>query len=382
MQSVALFVRAAAVGAVCVGSLAQAQTWNPIAFGPLGGLSGGRYFTSVTDISRDGTTFVGTTNTSQQIWRTPTQDYTITGGGIFALTPNGTTAVGGEFGQTPKRFDVSNAVGSSIAATTLTWPGGPVAFGAAYGTNADVSAFAVLQPRTALITPTGGYRTAQSVFQALNIAGTAGGYRGMAADAPVMVVLGSLPGNPTNGYRWNYQTDAISPLNLPAGGSTLSVSTFPGSVSADGGRVVGYANISASLPYWWDEAGTPHAVEMLPGTVLGGLQTINDPGTLAGGNMAFPLGVGNHAILTDLATGEVIDLHAAYSQAGLLPTGWILRSTHHISADGSRIYCVAQAPDGTTRAVVLEGSYVPTPGALAIFAGGLLSMSRRRRSRD
>lgn len=378
-MQVSMLVRAASAGAMCLGSLAHAQTWTPLAFGPLGGLSGGQYFTSVTDISRDGTTFVGVTNTSQQVWRTPTQDYTLTGGGIFALTPSGTTAVGGASGQNPKRFDISNAVGSTIAATTLTWPGGPVAYGAAYGTNADVSAFAVVAPRTAVITPTGGYRTAQSVFQAVNIAGSAGAYRGMAADAPIMVVLGSLPGNPTNGYRWNYQTDALSPLNLPAGGSTMTVSTLPGSVSADGGRVVGYANLSTSLPYWWDETGMPHPVEMLPGTVLGGLQTINDPGTLAGGNMAYTLGVGNHAILTDLATGEVIDLHNAYSQAGFLPTGWILRSTHHISADGSRIFCAAQAPDGTTRMVVLEGAYLPTPGTLAALAGGFVAMSRRRR---
>lgn len=381
MQSVASIVRAAALGAVCVaslgvGSLAQAQPWTPVAFGPLGGLPGGQYFTSVTDISRDGNTFVGVTNTGQQIWRTPTQDYTVPGDTIRALTPDGLSAVGGTAGQNPKRFDIANAVGNSIAPTTLTWPGGPVAFGAAYATNADVSAFSVVSPRTAVITQTGGYRTAQSVFQAVNIAGVGGAHRGMAADAPIMVVLGSLPGNPTNGYRWNYQTDALSPLNLPAGASTLSVSTLPGSVSADGGRVVGFA---MNLPHWWDQTGAPHAVEMLPGAVTGSLLTINDTGTLAGGLMGYTGGLGNRAIITDLATGAVINLHDAYSAAGLLPQGWILRFTHHISADGSRIFCVAQAADGTTRMVDLQGNYVPTPGALAVLAGGLLSMSRRRR---
>lgn len=374
MSRLALFVRAAAVGAVCVGSLAQAQSWNALAFGPLGGLPGGQYFTSVTDISRDGTTFVGVTNTFQQVWRTPTQDYTMSGGSIFSITPNGLSAVGGLSGQTPKRWDIANATGNSIAAM----PVSAVAYGPVYGSNSSMTAFAFPSPTSIL---TAGVRTtAQSVFTANNIGATAGAYRGVAADAPVMALLGAIPGNPTNGYRWNYQTNALTPLNLPAGGSSLSFSTLAGSISADGGRVVGYVNVGAPLlPYWWDEAGMPHAVDLLPGSINGSMLTINDPGTLAGGHLSFTGGLGNRAILTDLATGEVINLHDAYSTSGLLPAGWILRTTHHISADGSRIFCVAQAPDGTSRMVELQGSYLPTPGAFVVLAGGLLSMSRRRR---
>lgn len=373
MQSVAL--RVASLGVLCIGAAGvQAQTWTPLAFGPLGGLPGGAYFTSVTDISRDGRTFVGTTNSFQQVWRTPSQDYTMTGGSILSITPNGLSAVGGLDGQTPKRWDVSNAVGSSIAPTAIS----PVAYGTAYGSNSSMTAFAFPVPVSIL---TGGVRTtAQSVFQAANIGASAGAYRGMASDAPVMAVLGFVPGNPTNGYRWNYQTNAISPLNLPAGGSSLSVSTLAGSISADGGRVVGYVSVGVpTMPYWWDEAGAPHAVTLLQGSFNGSLLTINYGGTLAGGLMGFTGGLGNRAIITDLATGQVINLHDVYSQAGLLPTGWILRATHHISDDGARVYCVAEAPGGVTRMVMLEGNYLPTPGAMVTLAGGLLSMSRRRR---
>lgn len=373
MSSVALFVRAAAVGAVCVGSLAQAQTWTPVAFGPLGGLPGGQYFTSVADISRDGQTFVGSTNTGQQIWRTPTRDYTMTGGSILSISPNGLSAVGGNLTtQPPRRWDIANAVGSSIAHTDIV----SVNYGPAYAANSAMTVFSLPTPTSIL---TGGVRTtAQSVFQSVN--GTAGAYRGLASDAPIMNVLGVLPNNPTNAYRWNYQTNELLPLALPAGASSISLSTLPGSITADGRRSVGYYSASAPvLPGWWDESGAAHTVTLLAGSVSGNLVTINYNGTLAGGLMGFTGGLGNRAILTDLATGEVINLDTAYRDAGYLPAGWILRGTQHISEDGSRIYCVAEAPGGVTRVVVLEGTYLPTPGALAVFAGGLLSMSRRRR---
>lgn len=381
MQSVAKILRCASVGAVCVTAMAaQAQSWTPLAFGPLGGLPSGQYFTSVADISRDGRTFVGVTNTAQQIWRTPTQDYAISGGTVFSITPSGLSAVGGTSGQNPKRWDISGAIGSSVAAVNINWPGGPIAYGAAYSSNADMTAFAVVAPNTGLITTTGGYTSAQSVFQAVTLGASAGAFRGMAADAPIMAVLGSIPGNTANAYRWNYQTNTLSPLAVPAGASHMSLSTLAGSITGDGARVVGTATFGvASLPYWWDQSGTPHPVEMIGGAVTGSLLTINHVGTLAGGHLSYSGGLGNRAIITDLATGDVINLHNAYSQAGLLPTGWILRTTHHISEDGSRIFCLAQAPDGTTRVVALDGSHVPTPGALAVLAGGVLVTARRRR---
>jgi len=376
MQCVAKCVRAAAVAAVSVSAIsAQAQTWTPLAFGPLGGLPGGQYFTSVADISRDGRTFVGTTNLFQQIWRTPAQDYTMTGGSIFSISPSGLSAVGGnQANQPPRRWDIANAVGSSIAHTDI----GSINYGPAYAANSAMTAFALPTPTSIL---TGGVRTtAQSVFQAANIGASAGAYRGLASDAPIMNVLGFIPGNPTNAYRWNYQTNNLQPLALPAGASSISLSTLPGSITGDGGRSVGYYSASSPiLPGWWDESGAAHPVTLLSGSVAGNLLTINYNGTLAGGLMGFTGGVGNRAILTDLATGEVINLDTAYRNAGYLPTGWILRATHHISEDGSRIFCVAEAPDGTSRVVLLEGSYLPTPGALAVFASGLLSMSRRRR---
>jgi len=370
----------AAAGLITLAAATAHAQWDPIQFGPLGGLSGGAYWTSVADISGDGMSFVGGTSLGQVLLRTPGIDYTLTvpsGSSPFGLSRDGQVVVGGTT-TTPQRWSISSAVGSTIAPQTITWPGGGSIGGPVYGTNANGTHYGLPSP-TAVITPS-GLQGASAAFLAMSPAGTAGAYRGIAADAPIMVVLGSFPGNPTNTYRWNYASNTVQALNMPAGASHIDAGAVGASMSGNAARLGGTANIGGiNQPYWWDAAGNPHAVPALPGAIFGTLNAMNYTGTLGGGSMWIS-GQGNRAMLHALDGGQVWNLHNVYSTAGLLPAGWTLVSTRHISDDGTRIICLATAPDGSNRMVQLTGSFVPTPGsAMLLGAGGLLALRRRRR---
>jgi hypothetical protein len=227
-----------------------------------------------------------------------------------------------------------------------------------------------------------GRVTAQSTFTAVNIGASAGAFRGLAANTSTMAILGSIPGNPTNAYRWDYLASTLSPLNMPAGATSLSLPTGNSTISADGGVIVGGATFGVPTgPYWWDASGTAHAVATLPTAIFTQANCVNGSGTLLGGFANFPLSV-RHAFVYSMADGAAYDLHNLFSAAGLLPTGWTLTATQSISNDGSRFFCLATAPDGSTRTMVLDGDFrVPAPGAGAVLGmAGVVGMGRRRRA--
>lgn len=363
-----------------VGLTASAQTFTPLAFGPLGTAPGGTYYTNTSDISSDGRYVLATLNTGEQRYITPTGTYTLSGtGGPIAISADGQMLVGGQTNSNPQRWRLSAVANNNIVSENITWPGGPVAFGPAYGVQGGGNVAAIVGVGVSVVGPFGRV-TAQSAFTAIDPFGTAGAFRGLAADVPVMAILGSLAGNPTNGYRWNFSTGAVTPLTMPAGGTSISPVGNGSGISNDAGIIVGTANIgTASRPYYWDASGTPVAIPTLAGSIISSALSVNGSGTLIGGAANFPLSV-RHAYLYSIATGQTIDLHNAFSDAGLLPTGWTLTATQHISDDGSRIFCLATAPDGTTRSVLLGTNLnVPTPGATALLGlGGVLATRRRR----
>ena len=368
----------AVVALAATSAAASTSSYTALAFGPLGGTNPGTYFSSVTDIASDGQTFLGVLNTNQQILRAPGMDYNIAGtGSAFRMTPNGQTAVGGLSGQVPQRWDIASAVGSSISSESITWPGGPAAFGPAYAVNADATAFTVLTPRSDVVNET-GYISVLAAFQSVDPFATPGAWRGMSPNEPIMTVLGSFPGNPSNAHRWNYITNEFQTLEVPAGASSITLPTT-NAVTYDGSINVGTAFIGGSKPFWWDESGNVHALPLVDGVNSASVNALNYTGTLAGGAMQHGGTTGNRAYAVSLADGTLFDLNAIYSDAGLLPDGWILTFTDHISDDGSRIFCRALAPDGSTRVVVLEGDFVPTPGAMSLLALGGLVATRRRR---
>ncbi len=365
----------AAIAAASLASVAFAQSsYSPVAFGPLGPTDPGTFYTFTNDISADGRYVLATLNNGTSRYITPGGTYTMSGTGFpVAISGDGQTVVGGQIGSNPQRWRAANAAGNNnIAGETITWPGGPIAFGPGYGTNFDASVTTLLQPGVSVV-GSFGRRTAQSDFTG----GTAGAYRGNANNVPVVAILGNMPGNPTNAYRWNYSTGALSPLGLPAGSTNIDVPTNNAGISSDAGVIIGNASFR---PYWWDINGNPHAIATLAGTTLSSVLAVNGAGTLAGGFASFP-GPVRHAFITSLEDNTTYDLHVLASNAGLLPAGWTLTTTQQISDDGSRIFCLAIDPTGTTRSVLLNGVFtVPSPSGFAMLGLAGLVASRRRRA--
>ncbi len=375
-----MHIRSIAPVAIAVAAGTATASLTPLAFGPLGGTAPGSYFTFVTDISADGTTFAGVLNTGGQILRTPTADYSVQGtGAIFRLNPAGTVGAGGQAGQNPQRWDVASAGGTSIVSSEITWPGGPLALGAAYATNSDGTVFNTLAFGVSVITPSGRI-AANDAFQAIAPEAFAGAWRGMAPDAPVVALQAFVPGNATNSYRWNYETGDVQALELPAGATSASLNSQNG-VTYDGSITVGTAFIGGSKPFWWDAEGNVHAVPVLDGLASATVNTVNYTGTMLGGGVNYGALVGNRAFAYSIVTGELYDLNEIYSDAGILPDGWQLTFTQHISDDGSKIFCGALAPDGSSRIVQLDADFfVPSPGTATLLgAAGLVAVRRRRR---
>ena len=375
-----MHIRSIAPLAIAVAAGTATASLTPLAFGPLGGTTPVSYFTFVTDISADGSTFAGVLNTGGQILRTPTQDYSVRGtGAIFRLNPEGTIGAGGQSGQNPQRWDLATASATSITSTDITWPGGPFALGAAYATNRDGTVFNTLAFGVSLITPT-GRTSANDAFRVFGLEAFAGAWRGLSPDAPIVTILGFIPGNDTNGYRWNYQPGNIQPLEVPFGATSISLNS-QNAVTYDGTISVGTASIGGSKPFWWDADGNAHAVPILGDQAVATVNTVNYTGTMLGGGVNFgALNGGQRAYAYSIITGELYDLNEIYSDAGILPDGWQLTFTQHISDDGSKIFCGALAPDGSSRVVQLDADFfIPAPGtATLIGAAGLIATRRRR----
>lgn len=359
-------------------ALAQ-SSFTPVAFGPLGAAPAGTFYASTIDISSDGQSILAVLNTGEQRLITPSQVYTLTGTGTAsALSGNGQVLVGGQSGANPQRWRVAAAAGGSIASENFPWPGGPISYGNMIGTNRDGSVGAVTTPGVSVLGPF-GRNVAQSAFTAVDIGANAGAYRGVANDVPVVALFGNVPGNPTNYYRWNYQTGVITPITLPAGASAISFVSGASAISSDGGILVGGATIGApTLPYWFDAAGVGHAVPFLPGATVGSAVCVNGSGTLLGGVMTSPGNV-QRAYILSLQDNRMYDLNAIATAAGLLPSGWSLIATQQISDDGSRIFCLARDASGVSQSVILQGNFsVPGPGAAGVLALAGMAVRRRR----
>ncbi len=372
----------AAIAAAALSSVSLAQsTYSPLAFGPLGAAPAGTFYTSTIDISADGTFILATLNNGNQRYITPAGTLTLSGtGAAVSLSGDGQTVLGGQFGSNPQRWQYADRAANNIASENITWPGGPVAFGPAYGSNNDASVSALLSPTVSVVGPFGRI-TAQSAFQAVSPAGSAGAYRGIAANVPIVGILGTLPGNPTNAYQWNYQTGVLTPLTLPAGASSLNMTTNATNLSGDASVIVGGATFgTVTRPYWWDAAGNANAIPIAPGAVLMNAVTTNLTGTLIGGSTSLGGGV-NHGYIFSRLDGTYYDLHTIYSTAGILPAGWTLTNVQHINDDGSRIFAQVIDNTGAARAVVLSGTYsIPAPSALGVLGLAGVVAARRRRA--
>ncbi len=365
-----------AVTALTGQAIGGTTTYTPLVFGPLGDPGNGLYFTNVYDISADGQSYVGVLNNNTARYASAGTLYTMSGpGGPFGISADGQTAVGGLSGQQPVRWNISDAVGSNVPSQALANIGQPAT--PAYGVNANGTAFNFSTPTG--VASAGVFTPANGAFTAVDPAAFAGANRGMAAYAPVSVVLGFVPGEASNAWRWDYLTGDIAPLTLPAGATALQINGTGTQISGDGSIVGGSITIPSETalgqPAYWDAMGVGHTVPGVGGRVWGDMFAVNYPGTWGGGSL-FGAGLERHAYLYDFDNDESYDLNDLFAEQ--IPDGWVLVQTQHISDDASRVFVQARAPDGSLRFVLLEGE-VPAPGALTLLGGALMVAPRRRR---
>lgn len=378
----AVVVAASSAGAGVV----PGGTYTPLAFGPLVDPGNGAYYTNVYDISADGNSYIGILSDGRAAYVYQGDLFIQTGGSAaFAMTPDGTLAVGGPPGGAPMQWMAANVVNGNIAGTVYDSPHAGSAGSFAYGVNRDGTVLNIIQGGvfSAVLTPS-GIRRATDAFQAQYPKGAiAGANRGIAVDAPIQVVLGNSAGvHSTNAYRWNYETGEVSPLNLPAGGTTATVGGVATSanISADGSIVGGAVRVPSmtalDVPAYWDANGDAHIVPGVGGRIWGTMNAVNYTGTFGGGNL-FGAGLPNHAFLYDFANDVSYDLNDLFAE--VIPDGWVLTHTTDISDDASKIFARALAPDGTARFVELTGLPIPAPGALALLGIAGIGAARRRR---
>ncbi|MFI4856006.1 MAG: hypothetical protein ACIAQF_13625 [Phycisphaerales bacterium JB065] len=378
--AVVVFASAAGAGVVPGG------TYTPLAFGPLVDPGNGAYYTNIYDISADGNSYIGILSDGRAAYVYEGDLFIQSGGSAaFAMTPDGSMAVGGGPGGPPMQWAAADAVNGSIAGALYDNPHAGAAGSFAYGVNHDGTVLNIIQGgvSSAVLTPT-GIRHASSAFQAQYPAGAfAGANRGIAVDAPIQVVLGYSAGvNPTNAYRWNYETNEVTPLNLPAGGTNATVGggATSSNISADGSIVGGAVRVPSmsalDMPAYWDASGEAHIVPGVDGRIWGTMNAVNYTGTFGGGNL-FGAGLPNHAFLYDFANDITYDLNDLFAE--VIPDGWVLTHTTDISDDASKIFARALAPDGTARFVELTGMPIPAPGAVALLGIAGIGAARRRR---
>ncbi len=358
------------------------QVYTPLSFGPLTAPGGGLYYTEVYDITPDGESYVGLVNNFTARWVDNGTTYTMsTPGAAIGLSANGQVAVGGLSGD-QRLWNINDAAGSNIPSTQLQLPPSTFVNGLLYGTNHDATAFNMVSNGQPVVVHDGQTFRPNDAFTAIDPQAFAGANRGMAQFAPVIVTLGFVPGVNANAFRVNYETSEVNPLFAPAGATSTSVgggasgAQLSGDASIVGGSAVFPGESTASQPIYWDASGTAHRIPGVGGRNFGRMNAANYTGTLLGGGL-FGGGLQNNAVLFDIATETTLNLNEVF--ADVIPTGWVLTFTLHISDDGSRIFTRALAPDGTARVVLLEGEYVPAPGAFGLLAMGGIAATRRRR---
>ena len=375
-------VMAASLFVSASGSLAS-QIYTPLTFGPLTAPGGNLYYTEVYDITPDGQSYVGLVNNNTARWVNNGTTYTMsTPGAAIGISANGQVAVGGVAGN-QRLWNINDAVGSNIPNTQLQLPPNTFVNGLVYGTNSDATAFNMVGIGGAIVVHNGQTFRPTDVLEAAALGGFAGANRGMAQYAPIITVMGNVPGINANAFRVNYETGAFDALLAPAGATSTSVGggASGSQLSGDASIVGGSANIPSigpgTRPIYWDADGIPHLIPGVGGRIFGSMNAANYTGTLLGGGMTGAGIPQANAVLYDIATDTTLNLNEVF--ADIIPTGWILTFTLHISDDGSRIFTRALAPDGSSRVVMLEGNYVPSSGGFALLAMGGLAATRRRR---
>ena len=384
---------AAAVAALSITGLTAPTALGaitPLVFGPLDDPGDGSYFTQVYDISADGRSYVGLTNNNVPRYVANGTVYNQTGmGAALAIAGNGMIAGGGtNTSGTPQRWQLADAAGSNIAGAGFPLPAGPSVpdgrlfpGGQIYGLNRTGTIANVIGPTsgTWVVTPDTIYDI-RTAFADIEVGASYGANRGMATNAPILVGLVNIPSQGFGPARYNYETGEAELLTVPAGATSAATDSTGWQISADGNTVGGSFTFPAESPLaqpgFWDADGNVHRVPGIDGRIWGDVKAVDASGNFMGGGLFGP-GLQREAYFYNRLTNESVNLNDVF--ADLLPDGWLLIETQHISNDGSRLFVRAQAPDGSFRIVGLDGDAVPTPGTATLLAlAGAASLRRRR----
>ncbi|MEM1423194.1 MAG: hypothetical protein AAGH64_04235 [Planctomycetota bacterium] len=377
---------------LAAGACAPAQaSYTGLVFGALVDPSDGSFFTQVYDISADGSSYVGLTNTFVPRLVSDGAIFNLSGpGGALAISGDGLIAAGGVNSfELPRRWQLADAVGQNIPGGAFPVPASPsvpdgVPFGGgqAFTLNTTGTTANIVDASggTWVITPDTVYDVRRG-FADIEPDASFGANRGMATDAPIFVGLAQIPSQGFGPTRYNYVTGEAEILALPEGADRARTNTQGNQISADGSVVGGsfvFPSESAiEQPGYWDADGNAVRIPALGDRIWGDARAVDPTGNFLGGGLSG-VGLQDRAFLHNRFTGETVDLNEVF--ADILPEGWILFETLHIGENASRLFVSALAPDGTGRVVELQGeAIIPAPGAFALLLGSAGVISRRRR---
>lgn len=360
-------------------------------FTGLGDFPGGRFLSSATDVSADGTVVVGSgtreggrrgMGTSEAFRWTASTGLVglgeLPGGDVtssaIAVSADGTFVVGNSF--------------SDLGPEVFRWDGvmGMLGLGSS--------------------SPDGVFASA----------------RGISADGSIIIGQGITPSFGNQAFRWDAANGANSLGDLPGDGSYSDAAAL----SADGSVVVGYGSVDfADRPFRWDAINGMTELSILPGLAESHATGISADGTVVIGVAYIPVsgslttksfrwdttrGVfflddiedpSQQVLATDVsADGSIIvgsgfgtagvqgaaiwdeangwrELDVVLATLGVDLTGWGLSYARAISADGRVIVGEGRNPNGDLEAWV---AVIPEPGTALLFGMGLAGLSARRSS--